>query len=97
MKPQTLNTMTILSTEEIRSSVRELEASDFDCSDSSDIRDYATHCRDIIDVAEALENLLLTAADEIERIELARAETPENIQFVSSVEHSEMHSRKGLR
>ena len=38
----------------------------------------ATNCRNIIDTADALENLLLTAADEIDRIEIAAREELSN-------------------
>ena len=76
MKPQTLEVMTNLSVKAINEDLKPLADADeglVGC-DGSDLRDLALNCRNIADVAEALENVFLTAADEADRIEAAAAD-----------------------
>ena len=70
MKPQTLEVMTNLSIEEIKGELKKLTGvikGVGEC-DTGDLRNFATNCRNIADVAESLENIFLTAADEYDRI-----------------------------
>lgn len=70
MKPQTLEVFADISVESIKKETEELIAAVGFAVDSSDFRDCATTCRNIADVAEALENLYMTAADEFDRMEI---------------------------
>lgn len=94
MKPNTIETLIHLVGVDIKGQVEELFEFDIQSAENFNYRNLAMYCRNIIDAAEALENVLLTAADEDDRIELAVAESFENIQFVSHEEHLKMHSRK---
>lgn len=101
MKPQTLEVMTNLSVKAINEDLKPLADADeglVGC-DGSDLRDLALNCRNIADVAEALENVFLTAADEADRIEAAAADmvAADNIQIMTEEEHSEAHNFKGDR
>ena len=76
MKHNTVEVMTVLVIEGIKDELKELveNAEYTEESDSTGLREMAANCRNIIDTADALENLLLTAADEIDRIEIAARE-----------------------
>ena len=80
MKPNTIEVMTDLVIEGIKDELKEMveNAEYTEESDSTGLREMATNCRNIIDTADALENLLLTAADEIDRIEIAAREAQSN-------------------
>ena len=84
MKPQTLEVMTGLAIDEFKNSMKQL-LDDIDGElDASDMRDAATDCRNIADVAEALENILLTAADEVDRVNAeAEAAVLPDLQMMS--------------
>lgn len=71
MKPHTIEILTNMIIEEIKGELKTLSdlAESSDCCSTEDLRDAATSCRNIIDVAEALENVLLTAAEELDRLE----------------------------
>lgn len=96
MKPQTLEVMTGLAIDEFKNSMKQL-LDDIDGElDASDMRDAATDCRNIADVAEALENILLTAADEIDRVNAeAEAAVLPNLQMMSVAEHEDLHRFRG--
>ena len=71
MKPRTIEALTKVIIEEIKGELKELvdlTAFPSKCS-SEELLAATTNCRNIIDVAEALENVLLTAADELDRLE----------------------------
>lgn len=101
MKPQTLEVMTNLSVKAINEDLKPLAdaAEGLVGCDGSDLHDLALNCRNIADVAEALENVFLTAADETDRIEAAAADmaAADNIQMMTEEEHSESHNFKGGR
>lgn len=80
MKHNTVEVMTVLVIEGIKDELKELveNAEYTEESDSTGLREMAANCRNIIDTADALENLLLTAADEIDRIEIAASEELSN-------------------
>ena len=93
MKPQTLEVMTNLSVKAINDDLKPLAdaAEGLVGCDGSDLRDLALNCRNIADVAEALENVFLTATDEADRIEAAAADmvAVDNIQMMTEREHAE--------
>ena len=71
MKPHTIEILMNLIIEEIKGELKNLvvHANLSNGCNAEDLRDAATSCRNIIDVAEALENVLLTAAEELDRLE----------------------------
>lgn len=71
MKPHTIEILTNMIIEEIKGELKSLSdlAESSDCCSTEDLRDASTSCRNIVDVAEALENVLLTAVEELDRIE----------------------------
>ena len=73
MKPNTIEVMTALSISQIKDELKELidNADYIEESDSSGLREMAKNCQNIMDVADALQNILLTAADEIDEIDVA--------------------------
>lgn len=74
MKPDTIELFTCLACAEAKKNIDEFVHLDAATLDSSDLRTYATICSDVISILSALENLLLTAADEAERIDIAVSE-----------------------
>ena len=81
MKPQTLETVTAMSIKAITDELKPLADATFGAEGymSGNFRDFATNCRNIADVAEALENIFQTAADEQEKIEAAADEQMEEV------------------
>ena len=76
MKPNTIEVICTLIIKDITDEIKGLvdNADYIEESDSYGFREMARNCRNIIDAADALENLLLTAADEIDRIEIEARE-----------------------
>ncbi len=96
MKPQTLEVVTGLAIDEFKDNMKQLlDVIDGEL-DASDMRDAATDCRNIADVAEALENIFLTAADEIDRVNAeAEASVLPDLQMMSVAEHEDLHRFRG--
>jgi hypothetical protein len=76
MKPNTIEVICTLIIKDVTDEIKGLvdNADYIEESDSYGFREMARNCRNIIDAADALENLLLTAADEIDRIEIEARE-----------------------
>lgn len=96
MKPQTLEVMTGLAIDEFKNNMKQL-LDDIDGElDASGMRDAATDCRNIADVAEALENVFLTAADELDRVNAdAEAAVLPDLQMMSVAKHEDLHRFRG--
>lgn len=76
MKPDTLKIFTDLTIEKIKDEMKELvDLCDADDIDSASYRDIAETGQTIADIAAALVNLYLTAADELDRIIADRIES----------------------
>ena len=99
MKPDTIELFTCLACAEAKKNIDEFVHLDAATINSNDLRMYAITCSDIIAIYEALENFLLTAADEADRIEAAADDmvAADNIQIMTEEEHSESHNFKGGR
>ena len=69
MKPDTIELFTCLACAEAKKTIDEFVHLDAATVNSSSLRSYATTCSEIIAIYEALENLLLIAADEADHIE----------------------------
>ena len=69
MKPDTLRVFMEMSIEELKGELKQIaDAHDLDILGADICREVATNCQNIIDVAAALQNLYLTAADELDKI-----------------------------
>lgn len=85
MKPDTLNVFTNLAIEEVKEDMKALsDAAENEELDSSRYRDAAQACRNMIEVMEALENLYLTAADELDAVIMGVDLAAEAILFENS-------------
>ena len=99
MKPDTIELFTCLACAEAKRNIDDFVKLDAATLNSCEVRYHASTCRDIITIFEALENFLLTAADEADRIEIAAAEAKSgicNIQTMTKEEHDKTHSLKGV-
>ena len=99
MKPQTIKVMTDLTVEAIKEELRSLVDITEDIDRFSvDFREIAIGCQNIIDAAEALQDVALTAADEADRIDAAALETAtsDSMQFMTRDEHTKMHSKEPM-
>lgn len=98
MKPDTIELFTCLACAEAKKNINEFVNLDAATLDTNELRTYATTCGDIISIFEALENFLMTAADEAEKIDIATTEAKANYcnpQFVTRKEHAIMHGMEG--
>jgi len=91
MKPNTIEVMTALSISQIKDELNELidNADYIEESDSSGHREMAKNCQNIMDVADALQNILLTAADEIDEIDVAVMEAKSDAVAVEFSDNKE--------
>lgn len=101
MKPNTITTLTGLVIADIERNfqdVREFEKASFGDLCGADYQDAATSCELITRAADALRDVLLTAADEANKIDIAAMEAKANYcnpQFVTRKEHAIIHGMEG--
>lgn len=103
MKPNTIEVICTLIIKDITDEIKGLaDNADYHIEESasSALRKMARNCRNIIDAADALENILLTAADEIDRIEIAAREAQssnENGEAVAALAANIVEAIKGAK
>ena len=98
MKPDTIELFTCLACAEAKRNIDDFVKLDAATLNSCEVRYHASTCRDIITIFEALENFLLTAADEANKIDIAAMEAKANYcnpQFVTRKEHAIIHGMEG--
>lgn len=101
MKPNTITTITGLVIGDIERNFKDIR--DFEQTSAGDLcgvdyQDAATSCELITRAADALRDVLLTAADEANKIDIAAMEAKANYcdpQFVTRREHAAMHGMEG--
>lgn len=103
MRPDTVELFTCLACAEAKKNIDTFVHLDAATLDADTLRDYAVTCADIIVIFEALENLLMTAAEELDVADQG-AEfdihhptcTPdmltENVLYMTHEEHAEAHA-----
>lgn len=103
MRPNTVELLTCLACDEAKKNIDKVMCIDAVTINASDLREYATACAENAAIFEALENLLMTAAEELNAADqnaegatyhpgLWPYQSTDNVMLMTHEEHAEAHA-----